>query len=44
MSIMLRMAIGLSAVLALVSIAHAGECMRSMTEARAKELEGIGQQ
>jgi hypothetical protein len=22
----------------------AGECMRSMTEARAKELEGIGQQ
>jgi uncharacterized protein YecT (DUF1311 family) len=23
---------------------EAGECMRSMTEARAKELEGIGQQ
>jgi uncharacterized protein YecT (DUF1311 family) len=22
----------------------AGECMRSLTEARAKELEGIGQQ
>ena len=22
----------------------AGECMRSMTEARAKELEGLGQQ
>ena len=47
---MLRMAIGLAAVLALgmgegtIARLDAGEGMRSMTEARAKELEGLGHQ
>jgi len=38
MSMMVRIAICAIARL------DAGECMRSMTEARAKELEGLGQQ
>jgi hypothetical protein len=40
----LKSSIAAAAIFALASIAHAGECMRNVTEARARELEGLGHQ
>ena len=40
---MLRMAIGLAGEGTIARL-DAGECMRRMTQARAKELEGLGHQ
>jgi hypothetical protein len=42
--VMLRILIAVASVGLLAQAAHAGECMRSMTEARARELEGLGHQ
>ena len=40
----LKISIGAAVIFALASIAHAGECMRNVTEARAREPEGLGHQ